>query len=76
MYFLRLSLVESGSLMISEVLATDAGRYECSAQSMAGSRTAPPAFLKVLAPPTVVRGPQDTEIIEGEFLELPCDVSI
>lgn len=62
--------------MISEVLATDAGRYECSAQSMAGSRTAPPAFLKVLAPPTVVRGPQDTEIIEGEFLELPCDVSI
>lgn len=76
MYICRLSLVESGSLMISEVLATDAGRYECSAQSMAGSRTAPPAFLKVLAPPTVVRGPQDTEIIEGEFLELPCDVSI
>lgn len=37
----RLSTVDSGSLLISEVQATDAGKYECSAQSMAGSRTAP-----------------------------------
>lgn len=67
--------MDSGSLLISEVLATDAGKYECSAQSMAGSRTAPPVTLKVLAPPTVLRGPQDTEVIEGDGLDLPCEVS-
>lgn len=71
----RLSLVETGSLMISEVQASDAGSYECSAQSMAGSRTAPPAMLKVLAPPTVIRGPHDTEVIEGEGLDLPCELA-
>lgn len=67
--------MDSGSLLISEVQATDAGKYECSAQSMAGSRTAPPVTLKVLAPPTVLRGPQDTEVIEGDGLDLPCEVS-
>lgn len=60
--------------MISEVQPSDAGKYECSAQSMAGIRTAPPAMLKVLAPPTVLRGPQDTEVIEGDGLDLPCEV--
>lgn len=39
------------------------------------SRNSPPATLKVLAPPTVLRGPQDTEVIEGEGLDLPCEVS-
>lgn len=38
-------------------------------------RNSPPATLKVLAPPTVLRGPQDTEVIEGEGLDLPCEVS-
>lgn len=56
--------------------ASDAGKYECSAQSMAGSKTAPAAMLKVLAPPTVLRGPQDTEVIEGDGLDLPCEVRI
>lgn len=69
-------MVDSGSLMISEVQASDAGKYECSAQSMAGSKEAPPAMLKVLAPPTIVRGPQDTEVIEGDGLDLPCEVSV
>lgn len=32
-------MVDQGSLMISEVQSTDAGKYECSAQSMAGSKT-------------------------------------
>lgn len=67
--------MDSGSLLISEVQASDAGKYECSAQSMAGSKNSPPATLKVLAPPTVLRGPQDTEVIEGEGLDLPCEVS-
>lgn len=71
----RLSLVDSGSLMISEVLSSDAGTYECSAQSMAGRRSAPVTTLKVLAPPTVVRGPHDTEVIEGEGLDLPCELA-
>lgn len=61
--------------MISEVQASDAGKYECTAQSMAGTKTAPAAMLKVLAPPTIIRGPQDTEVVEGEGLDLPCDVS-
>lgn len=56
--------------------ASDAGKYECSAQNQAGSRTAPPAMLKVLAPPTVLRGPQDTEVIEGDGLDLPCEVCL
>lgn len=45
-------------------------------QNQAGSRTAPPAMLKVLAPPTVLRGPQDTEVIEGDGLDLPCEVCL
>lgn len=69
-------MIDSGSLMISEVQPSDAGKFECTAQSMAGIKTSPPAMLKVLAPPTVIRGPQDTEVIEGEGLDLPCDVSI
>lgn len=32
-------MVDQGSLMISEVQSTDSGKYECSAQSMAGSKT-------------------------------------
>lgn len=32
-------MVDQGSLMISEVQSNDAGKYECSAQSMAGSKT-------------------------------------
>lgn len=69
-----MSTVDLGSLLISEVQASDAGKYECSAQSMAGIKTAPPAMLKVLAPPTVLRGPQDTEVQEGDGLDLPCEV--
>lgn len=72
----RLSTVDSGSLLISEVQASDAGKYECSAQSMAGSKTAPAAMLKVLAPPTIVRVAQDTEVIEGDGLDMPCEVRI
>lgn len=68
-------MVDSGSLMISEVQASDAGKYECSAQSIAGTKVSPSAILKVLAPPTIIRGPQDTEVVEGEGLDLPCDVS-
>lgn len=67
-------MVDLGSIMISEVQASDAGKYECSAQSMAGSKTAPPAYLKVLAPPTIIRGPQDSEVIEGERWDFPCEV--
>lgn len=72
----RLSTVDSGSLLISEVQATDAGKYECSAQSMAGSKIAPSAMLKVLAPPTIVRVAQDTEVIEGDGFDLPCEVCV
>lgn len=32
-------MVDQGSLMISEVQSSDGGKYECSAQSMAGSKT-------------------------------------
>lgn len=39
------------------------------------SPSAPPAILKVLAPPTIVRGPQDSEVIEGEGLDMPCEVN-
>lgn len=68
-------MIDQGSILISEVQPSDAGRYECSAQSMAGSKTAPAATLKVLAPPNVVRGSQDSEVIEGEGLDLPCEVT-
>lgn len=68
-------MIDSGSLMISEVQPSDAGKYECTAQSMAGIKSSPPAMLKVLTPPTVLRGPQDTEVIEGEGLDIPCEVS-
>lgn len=72
----RLSTIGDGSLLISEVQPSDAGKYECSAQSMAGTRTAKSAVLKVLAPPTILREPQESEVIEGDGLDLPCEVII
>ncbi|ETN65072.1 neural cell adhesion molecule 1, partial [Anopheles darlingi] len=69
------SLVDSGSLLISEIQPSDSGRYECSAQSMAGTKTTPPAYLKVLAPPTIVKSPHDTEVLEGEGFDLPCGLT-
>ncbi|XP_037909107.1 roundabout homolog 1-like [Hermetia illucens] len=71
----RISTVGEGSLFISEVQSTDAGRYECSAQNIAGSMTAPAAALKVLTPPQMLRRPQDTEVIEGEGLDIPCEIT-
>ncbi|XP_001849919.2 roundabout homolog 2 [Culex quinquefasciatus] len=71
----RLSMVDSGSLMISEIQPNDTGKYECSAQSMAGTKTTPPAYLKVLAPPTIVKSPHDTEVLEGEGFDLPCELA-
>ncbi|XP_055589281.1 roundabout homolog 2-like [Uranotaenia lowii] len=71
----RLSMVDSGSLMISEIQPNDTGKYECSAQSMAGTKTTPPAHLKVLAPPTIVKSPHDTEVLEGEGFDLPCELA-
>uniref|UniRef100_A0A1S4H8Q1 Uncharacterized protein n=1 Tax=Anopheles gambiae TaxID=7165 RepID=A0A1S4H8Q1_ANOGA len=69
------SLVDSGSLLISEIQPNDTGKYECSAQSMAGTKTSPPAYLKVLAPPTIVKSPHDTEVLEGEGFDLPCGLT-
>ncbi|XP_058065416.1 protein sax-3-like [Anopheles bellator] len=69
------SLVDSGSLLISEIQPSDSGRYECSAQSMAGTKTTPAAYLKVLAPPTIVKSPHDTEVLEGEGFDLPCGLA-
>ncbi|XP_065083087.1 roundabout homolog 2-like isoform X1 [Ochlerotatus camptorhynchus] len=71
----RLSMVDSGSLMISEIQPNDTGKYECSAQSMAGTKTTPPAYLKVLAPPTIMKSPHDTEVLEGEGFDLPCELA-
>lgn len=71
----RLSMVDSGSLMISEIQPNDTGKYECSAQSMAGTKTTPLAYLKVLAPPTIVKSPHDTEVLEGEGFDLPCELA-
>lgn len=71
----RLSMVDSGSLMISEIQPNDTGKYECSAQSMAGTKTTPPAYLKVLAPPTILKSPHDTEVLEGQGLDLPCELA-
>lgn len=61
--------------MISEVQASDAGKYECWGQNMAATKISPPAVLKVLAPPTIIRGPQDTEVVESEGLDLPCEIT-
>lgn len=71
---LRLSLVANGSLLISEILRTDSGLYECSAQNMAGRKDANPAILKVLTPPRVIRGPSNTEVIEGDRIDIPCEI--
>uniref|UniRef100_A0AAG5DL88 Roundabout n=1 Tax=Anopheles atroparvus TaxID=41427 RepID=A0AAG5DL88_ANOAO len=69
------SLVDSGSLLISEIQPSDSGKYECSAQSMAGTKTTPAVHLKVLAPPTIVKSPHDTEVLEGEGFDLPCGLA-
>ncbi|KAK6167247.1 hypothetical protein SNE40_021325 [Patella caerulea] len=67
----RFSILDNGSLVISDIQEDDTGRYVCSASNVAG-RDSQSRLLRVQVPPRIIRSPQDTQVTMNSQLELQC----
>ncbi|XP_037653920.1 hemicentin-2 [Choloepus didactylus] len=67
----RHSLLQSGSLRLTQAQVSDSGRYECTASNPAGSASRR-YILGVQAPPQVQPGPRLLKVLAGEALDLNC----
>ena len=69
----RFKRLGSGSLLIKDIRAGDAGTYQCRAENAEDSKDAA-AILDVLVAPKFVKTPQDTVAVEKGDIELECEV--
>ncbi|CAG7832052.1 unnamed protein product [Allacma fusca] len=70
----RLQSADGGNLIIKDARATDAGRYQCVAINIAGSRTSPEVLLSVHQKPYFTREPEDVTVLVGDAATFYCQV--
>uniref|UniRef100_A0A3B4FIE8 Contactin-3-like n=1 Tax=Pundamilia nyererei TaxID=303518 RepID=A0A3B4FIE8_9CICH len=70
----RITLSPDGTLRLANVSKSDAGSYTCFARNRFGMSSTTGRLL-VTDPTRIIQGPVDTEIIVGESIVLPCQVT-
>uniref|UniRef100_A0AAV2LY23 Ig-like domain-containing protein n=1 Tax=Knipowitschia caucasica TaxID=637954 RepID=A0AAV2LY23_KNICA len=70
----RVRLSSDGTLRLANVSKSDAGSYTCFARNRFGMSSTTGRLL-VTDPTRITQGPSDVEIIVGESIVLPCQVS-
>uniref|UniRef100_A0AAX7UEA8 Contactin 3a, tandem duplicate 2 n=1 Tax=Astatotilapia calliptera TaxID=8154 RepID=A0AAX7UEA8_ASTCA len=69
-----ITLSPDGTLRLANVSKSDAGSYTCFARNRFGMSSTTGRLL-VTDPTRIIQGPVDTEIIVGESIVLPCQVT-
>uniref|UniRef100_A0A8C2A1L3 Contactin 3a, tandem duplicate 2 n=1 Tax=Cyprinus carpio TaxID=7962 RepID=A0A8C2A1L3_CYPCA len=70
----RITLLPDGTLRITNVTKMDGGNYACLARNQFGVASTTGRLL-VTDPTQITQGPVDMEIIVGESIVLPCQIS-
>ncbi|XP_016109365.1 contactin-3-like [Sinocyclocheilus grahami] len=70
----RITLLPDGTLRITNVTKMDGGNYACLARNQFGTASTTGRLL-VTDPTQITQGPVDMEIIVGESIVLPCQIS-
>jgi len=68
----RMSISGEGRLVVRNARKLDQGRYQCSAENAAGSRTSKPVKVRVVEAPAFVAEPQSQTVLKDEDVLLEC----
>lgn len=71
----RVTIHESGNLVIQSARQEDSGMFVCIAHNIAGEKESNAARLTVMEKPTFVKSPQDILVEESENIEFHCKAS-